>query len=126
MRWTYERNNNAANKCCFCCHIRTGTLIFGLVHLVSGATYFRFRPVNNFISFSHSLRAEYCSLYRISFSRAIRLTTAMTFSKTSLQPRRQAGIGETSDRQRAAIIPCPRLTSLHYLLDCSILKAPTW
>lgn len=34
MRWKYESQNLPAYRCCFCCHVRTGTLILGLVLLL--------------------------------------------------------------------------------------------
>jgi lysosomal-associated transmembrane protein len=34
MRWKYERENLPAYRCCFCCHLRTGTLILGLILLL--------------------------------------------------------------------------------------------
>jgi lysosomal-associated transmembrane protein len=37
MRWKFEREDLEAYKCCFCCHVRTGTLILGLVDLLGHA-----------------------------------------------------------------------------------------
>jgi lysosomal-associated transmembrane protein len=34
MRWKFEREDLEAYKCCFCCHVRTGTLILGLLNLL--------------------------------------------------------------------------------------------
>lgn len=38
MRWKFERDNFEAYKCCFCLHVRTGTLLLGLLHLVGYVT----------------------------------------------------------------------------------------
>jgi lysosomal-associated transmembrane protein len=34
MRWKFERDNYEEYKCCFCLHVRTGTLLLGLFHLL--------------------------------------------------------------------------------------------
>jgi len=35
MRWKIEGDDQNAYKCCFCCHVRTGTIFLGLFHLVA-------------------------------------------------------------------------------------------
>jgi len=42
MVWKYGENENTAYRCC-CCHVRTGTLIFGLITLV---IYLRCMDIN--------------------------------------------------------------------------------
>jgi len=34
MRWKFEREDLPEYKCCFSCHVRTGTLVFGLLNLI--------------------------------------------------------------------------------------------
>lgn len=34
MRWKYDSEDSRAFKCCFCCHVRVGTVILGLWHLI--------------------------------------------------------------------------------------------
>jgi lysosomal-associated transmembrane protein len=34
MRWKLEREDLEMYKCCFCCHVRTGTLILGIIDLL--------------------------------------------------------------------------------------------
>jgi len=49
MRWKFEREDLEAYKCCFCCHVRTGTLILGLIDLlghVIGLAFFIFAMVH--------------------------------------------------------------------------------
>lgn len=43
MRWKFEREDLEIYKCCFCCHVRTGTLILGIINLlghVTGLSFF--------------------------------------------------------------------------------------
>jgi len=34
MRWKLEREDLEIYKCCFCCHVRTGTLVLGIIDLL--------------------------------------------------------------------------------------------
>jgi lysosomal-associated transmembrane protein len=38
MRWKFEREDLEIYKCCFCCHVRTGTLILGIIDLLGHVT----------------------------------------------------------------------------------------
>jgi len=35
MRWKFEREDLEIYKCCFCCHVRTGTLLLGILDLLA-------------------------------------------------------------------------------------------
>jgi len=38
MRWKFEREDLEMFKCCFCCHVRTGTLVLGILDLLGHVT----------------------------------------------------------------------------------------
>jgi len=38
MRWKIGENENNMFKCCLCCHVRTGTIVLGLFHLIVHVT----------------------------------------------------------------------------------------